>query len=100
MRPTRLPRTVACMLALVSVAAVSACEKKEPGVDEPAREGLAIDVGGIDYNVFLTRELNPAITPDQAYYNGEPPRPGRALYGIFIQVCNEEGEPKMSTDHF
>lgn len=101
MRPTRLTRTAVCILALVSALALSACQKKEPGVEEPAREGLAIDVAGIAYNVFLTRELNLAITPDQAYYNGKPAGPGRALYGVFIQACNNEGkEALMSTDDF
>ncbi len=72
----------------------------EAGVDEPAREGLAIEVGGVAYNVFLTRQLNPSITPDQAYYNGKPPGPGRTLYGIFIQACNDGEKPRMSTDDF
>ncbi len=98
--PMRVTRTAVCVLALASVAGLSACAKKEPGVDEPAREGLAIDVGGVAYNVFLTRELNLAITPDQAYYNGKPARKGHALYGVFIQACNEGDEPRMSTDHF
>ncbi len=100
MRPAHLTRAVTCILALASAAALSACAKKEPGVDEPAREGLAIDVGGVAYNVFLTRELNPEITPDQAYYNGKPPGAGKALYGVFIQACNEGGKPVRSTDHF
>ena len=101
MRPIRLKRTAACLLALASAAAFSACGKGvEPGVDEPAREGLAIDVGGVTYNVFLTRELNPSITPDQAYYNGKPPGKGRTLYGVFLQACNEGPEARMATDDF
>ena len=101
MRSTCLTRAAVCILVLASLLALSACKKKEPGVEEPAREGLAIDVGGVAYNVFLTRELNPEITPDQAYYNGKPAGEGRALYGVFIQVCNNEGgEAKMSTDDF
>ena len=101
MRPTRPTRTAACILALAAALALSACEKKEPGVEEPAREGLAIDVGGIAYNVFLTREINPQITPDQAYYNGKPAGAGRALYGVFIQACNNEGKKAlMATDDF
>ena len=66
------------------------------GVDEPAREGLAIDVGGIDYNVFITRQLNLAIPPDKAYYEGPPAKPGNALYGIFLQACNisEDERPR------
>lgn len=72
----------------------------EPGVHEPAREGLAIDVEGIDYNIFLTRELNLEITPDTAYYTGPPAIPGRALYGIFLEACNVGDEPRQTTDEF
>jgi hypothetical protein len=101
MRRTFLTRATAYLVVLASAAALSACGKHvEPGVDEPAREGLAIPVAGVHYNVFLTRQLNPSITPDQAYYNGKPPGKDRALYGIFIQVCNTSGEAHESASEF
>jgi hypothetical protein len=91
MAPTRLTRTVvACLAALACAVALGACSKKDQGtVDEPAREGLALNVGGIDYNVFITRELNLRIPPDKAYYKGPEAPPGKLLYGIFIQACNK-----------
>lgn len=96
----RFTRTAACMLALMTVGALSACGKgKEPGVDEPAREGLAIDVGGIAYNVYITRELNLSISPDSAYYD-KPAKEGRALYGVFMQTCNESSKPLMTASSF
>ncbi len=100
MAPNRLRRTAAaCALALTCGLAFSACGDEEPGVDEPAREGLAIDVGGVDYNVFLTRELNLAIPPDKAYYE-RPAPPGSALYGVFIQACNPGDDLKRTTANF
>jgi hypothetical protein len=101
MDPTRIRRiVVACAAAAVLVPALSACGD-EPGVDEPAREGLAIDIGGINYNVFITRELNLAIPPDKAYYKGPAAKPGNALYGVFIQACNiSENEDRTTTDDF
>lgn len=87
------------LLALTCGLAAGGCGA-EPGVDEPAREGLAIDVHGIEYNVFLTRELNLRITPDMAYYNGPEAIPGRALYGVFLESCNPEGKTQASTDEF
>ncbi len=97
----RLKSTVSgCVAALACGAALSGCGA-EPGIVEPAREGLAIDVGGIDYNVFLTRQLNLAITPDKAFYNGPPAEPGSTYYGVFLHACNlESDEPKTSTDDF
>ena len=96
--PTRT--VAACAAALVLVLAGCGSHAGEPGVDEPAREGLAIDVAGIDYNVFITRPLNIRIAPDHAYYAGpEPPR-GRELWGIFLRACNEKGGDRTAADHF
>ncbi|MGI8946355.1 MAG: hypothetical protein ACR2GL_08975 [Thermoleophilaceae bacterium] len=101
MGPGRATRLAVCAVALIAALALAACgSEEEPGVEEPAREGLAIDVGGIDYNVFLTRELNLAITPDVAYYDGPPAGLGRALYGVFLRACNEGDEPRVSASQF
>jgi hypothetical protein len=89
---------VACVLGL-SVG-VAACGEDEPGVDTPAREGLALDLDGIDYNVFITRQLNPDITPDNTYYTGPQPAPDENLYGVFIQACNNSSERRRTTDSF
>ena len=69
MRPLTL---FACLAALA--VGVAACGDEEPGVTEPAREGLALPLGGVDYNVFITRQLNPAIPPDDAYVEAAPSR--------------------------
>ncbi len=96
-----LRRTAAACAAAIALAGVLAACGDEPGVDEPAREGLAIDVGGINYNVFLTRQLNLAIPPDKAYYAGPAAKPGNALYGVFLQACNiSEDEDRTTTDDF
>ncbi|CAN5477543.1 hypothetical protein BH20ACT19_BH20ACT19_06510 [soil metagenome] len=89
-----------CAIAVACGLAVAGCGE-EPGLEEPAREGLAIDIGGIDYDVYITRQLNLAIPPDEAYYDGPPAEPGHALYGIFIEVCNNDSEEALtSTDDF
>lgn len=101
MAPTRLKTSLAvCALAIVSAAGLTACGNDDPGVKDPAREGLAIDIGGVDYDVFITRELNLAINPDKALYNGPPAPPGRSLYGVFIQACNHGGKPRTSASEF
>ncbi len=80
----------ACAAALALAGGLSACgfEKPELGTEEePGREGLALELGGVDYNIFITRELNLRITPDKAYYKGPEPEPGNVLYGVFIKTC-------------
>jgi hypothetical protein len=94
----RLP-IAACAVALAVPLALAACGDEEPGIDEPAREGLAIEMGGVDYTVFITRELNPDITPDEAYVSTEAPA-GEALYGVFLKVCNVSDEQRSTASEF
>jgi hypothetical protein len=86
MRPRRLATVVlTCALAALLVAG---CDSGRP--EGIAREGLYEDVAGLDYNVFITRELNLRDSEDRDYYRGPEAPPGSALYGVFIQVCNHE----------
>ena len=104
MAPTRVLRFVAAGFAALALSGgLSACtiiKKDEVGsADEPAREGLAINVAGVDYNVFTTRELNLKIPPDKAYYTGPAAPPGQVLYGVFIKAC-AVGERTRTTSDF
>jgi hypothetical protein len=90
---------LACLAALAPGAV--ACGDEEPGVDEPAREGLALPLDGIDYNVFITRQLNPKIPADDAFFDGEEPGPGETIYGVFLQACNNsDDETHQAIDRF
>ena len=84
-RPRR-PLLLLCLLALAL--GVSACGKENdesiqgtgtPG--EAFREGLAEEMNGLTYNVFITRQLNTRIPPDSAFYRGPDPGKGETLYG-------------------
>jgi hypothetical protein len=99
-----MPHRLAVVLCLAALAAgVAACGEADvkQGVDEPAREGLALELQGIEYNVFITRELNPRVAPDMAYVEAstEPTR-GETLYGVFLQACNRTDDPHQTVDQF
>jgi hypothetical protein len=102
--PMVLRRSLAaCLLGAAACLALAGCGKpsEEAGIEEPAREGLAIPIGGdAYYNVFQTRQLNLETVPDSAYYQGEPPPREELLYGVFIQVCNEGEQPVETAEHF
>jgi hypothetical protein len=89
----------ACVLAVAATLGLAACGDEEPGVDEPAREGLALELEGVSYNVFITRQLNPRVVPDGAYVSDEPP-PGETFYGVFIQACNNSEEAHQTVENF
>ena len=61
-RPMGLRRVLLALACAATAASFSGCfleEEKEEG--EPLREGLAVSVGGIEYTVYITRELNPSL---------------------------------------
>jgi hypothetical protein len=90
-----------CLLAVAAPLGLAACGKdhEEIGIEEPAREGLAVEMEGVDYNVFITRQLNPRIPPDDAYITDEAP-PGEVLYGVFLQTCNASDDERETASSF
>ena len=86
----RLLPALACAATAASLSGCFLEEEKEEG--EPLREGLAVKVDGIEYNVFITRELNPSLPDDKGYWQGKEAKPGFALYGVFIQACNRSDD--------
>jgi hypothetical protein len=94
----RLVRLIAAgILALSLATALGACSKKR---ELPIREGLGLEVDGLKYTVFITRELNLRDVEDKSYYKGPEAPPGSAYYGVFIQVCNEGDQPRQATGDF
>jgi hypothetical protein len=102
--PARMPRRLSVLLCLAALGAgLVACGEAdvEQGVEEPAREGLALELEGLEYNVFITRELNPRIPPDNAYVAADTePDKDETLYGVFLQVCNRSDDPHTAVNRF
>jgi hypothetical protein len=92
----------ASLLALAPIGALAGCGQnvgEDPA--EPRREGLALELEGVTYNVFLTRQLNPADVEDKSYTEGvgEAP-PGSAYFGVFLEACNVSDRPLQTATSF
>src|SRR3954468_16900790 len=80
----------ACLLA--GLTALTGCENTRE--NDAGREGLPEEIGHIDYNVYITRELNLHDVEDSGYYKGVEAPPGYALYGVFLTACNPNEDVK------
>jgi hypothetical protein len=55
-----------------------------------AVEGEPLEIGGLIYNVSITRFLNPNIVEDSSYLTGADPEPkGMSYLGVFLQIKND-----------
>jgi hypothetical protein len=89
-----LPRLSVALLALVLALTlgVAACGEEEPKTE--GAEGEFIAVGDADYQVQLTRLLNPQQRPDETFLRGQtPPADTESYLGVFVRIENEGDEP-------
>jgi hypothetical protein len=89
-----LPRSSAALLALVLALSLAAtgCGEDEPKTS--GAEGEFIEVGETDYQVQLTRLLNPQQRPDDTYLRGQAPLPRTEAYlGVFLRIENDGNSP-------
>lgn len=96
-----LTRATALLLAVAAVGALAGCGV-EHAEGEPRREGLALPLEGVAYQVVLTRQINPRDIEDQGYLREEiePPPPGQTFYGVFLQACNITEEDQLTASTF
>jgi hypothetical protein len=95
------PKPMLAACAILATLMLAACgQESNPGKKSPAREGLGIPIAGIDYDIFITRELNLRVPPDNAYYKGPAPGKGQTLYGVFLQACNHGSTSRQTASEF
>ena len=95
------------LVLLVFVAAfVAGCGDKEPIITKAETEGVYVDVGGLTYQVQMSRFLNPGDIEDRQYLMGLPegiPKelPGDEIWiGVWMRVKNYSGETLRPTNEF
>jgi len=89
----RRQRALAVVLSLAALLVVAGCGEDENKTEVP--EGEPLELGEVEYNVQLTRFLNPSDKEDGQYLQGQqvpPPRTEDSYLGVFIEVENDGDE--------
>jgi hypothetical protein len=106
-----LRNTILALLAALAALALGACGESHSRVTTGTYAGGSgknapyLNVGPLEYEVQLSRELNPYDTEDSTYLTGLTPlqrllRPGEEWFGVFIQVYNNRSLPHPAATDF
>jgi hypothetical protein len=93
-------RITFALVALLALALpLAGCGDDESELD--VIEGEPIESGHVNYNVVISRFLNPDDTEDEGYLVGQqPPPPDEQYFGVFMQVKNHGEEDSTLPDEF
>lgn len=82
---------LAALVVLLGASGAAGCGEETPPTE--VEEGEPIPIGELEYNVVLTRFLNPEDREDSAYLAGQPDlNPGELWLGVFVQIENLSDE--------
>jgi hypothetical protein len=96
-----MPRLL--LLAAAVVLALAGCGGTTGIRTTAETEGLYVDIGGLKYQVQMSRYLNPADVEDREYLVGLPestaePAADETWFGVWVRVQNVSGEPRPAAD--
>ena len=93
------------LVVLVAALGASACGNKQAETLHGSTEGSYLDLGGMKYQVQISRQLNPASVEDRAYLIGLGPQDrrlpvGQEWFAVFVRVENDGDKPaRAATDY-
>ncbi|MBI4898076.1 MAG: hypothetical protein HY827_06890 [Actinobacteria bacterium] len=93
----RSPAFTRLMLVLAALAALvlAGCDKEVKPVE--GKEGGRVYLGGLFYQVQLSRQLNPKDVEDSFYLVDQPsPKSGESYFGVFMRVDNEDTDKRVT----
>jgi hypothetical protein len=104
---SRLRHLLTVALALLAVLTLAACGDSHTKVTtgtyagESGKNAPYLNVGPLEYQVQLSRQLNPANKEDQGYLQGLTPEqqklePGQEWFAVFMQVYNTGEHPAQA----
>ena len=99
-------RRLLSLIAMSAVAlALTACGNKHETITQGETEGAYLDVGGLKYQVQISRVLNPNDNEDRAYLVDLPLSqrelaPDEAWFAVFLLVQNNNEETYDAAEEF
>src|SRR5256885_14148700 len=92
---SRCALAVAAACAAALTLAAAGCSSKQTKLS--VAEGTPVTLGNLQYNVQVSRYLNPSDPEDQGYLQGAPPLSRDDNYlGVFLRIQNESSDTKQS----
>ena len=92
MRPGRRSKGVLALVLSLALVGVVGCGNH---VGTEGDEGIPIQLGQLEFNVQLTRFLNPADSEDKEYLQGQqlPTPAGKSYLAVFLTIKNHSSDP-------
>src|SRR3954464_14730077 len=96
-------RALLALAMLVLIAVAPGCGDPESQVTTAETEGLYLDIGGLKYQIQMSRYLNPNDTEDREDLIGAPesakkPRADEILFGVWVRVQNPSDAARRAAD--
>jgi len=97
-----MTRRLLMLLVLATALVVGGCGNKEKTTTEASTEGIYLDVGGLKYQVQISRILNPSDIEDRNYLTQLPqgtlpPKGDEAWFGVWVRVQNTNDGKSLPT---
>jgi hypothetical protein len=101
----RLRTLLVALVALLGASALAACGNKEEIRTTAATEGPYVDAGPLQYQVQISRQLNPADEEDKGYFVGvKDPEGGvtaeETWFAVFVKVWNRTEDSHIAAKDF
>ncbi len=98
-------RPLLLLAVLLAGLTLSACGKADEPTAEGETEAIYLELGGLQYQVQISRQLNPYDVSDRYYIQGadgadDPLGAENTWFGVFIRVFNDGDEVRTPTTDF
>jgi hypothetical protein len=102
---SRTPRLLSLALLVTAALAAGGCATGHSSIVKTAEtEGIYLDLGGMKYQVQISRYMNPSDVEDRSYLAGLPtgvePTGKETWFGVFMRVENETDRPLPAAHDF